>query len=91
MLIQAAEWMEDLIFKSSLAVFQSYQDDGRVIKKGCVHRNYATVEKIAPPPRSTGQHLTQLPTGASQPAESDSHETSLATTRATRVPYNSIY
>ena len=35
-------------FMSFLIVLQSYQDDGRVIMKGCVQWNPFTVEKISP-------------------------------------------
>ena len=35
-------------FMSFLIVFQSYQDDGGVIMKGCVQWNSFTVEKISP-------------------------------------------
>ena len=32
-------WMYDLRFMSFSKVFQSYQDDGRLIMKGCVQWN----------------------------------------------------
>ena len=35
-------------FMSFSIVVQSYQDDGRVIMKGCVQWNPFTVEKISP-------------------------------------------
>ena len=35
-------------FTSFSTVFQSYQDDGRIIMKGCVQCNPFTVEKISP-------------------------------------------
>ena len=51
-------------FTSISTVFQSYQDDGRVIMKGCVQGNPFTVEKTSPraglelgTARSVGQRL----------------------------------
>ena len=51
-------------FTSFSTVFQSYQDDGRMIMKGCVQWNTYTVEKISPraglelaTARSVGQPL----------------------------------
>ena len=52
-------------FTSFSTVFQSYQDDGRMIMKDCVQWNPFTVEKISPragielgTARSVGQRLT---------------------------------
>ena len=35
-------------FTSFLTVFESYQDDGRLVIKGCVQWSSSTVEKISP-------------------------------------------
>ena len=52
-------------FTSFSTVFQSYQDDGRMIMKGCVQWKPVTTEKISPQAglelttaRSVGQRLT---------------------------------
>ena len=52
-------------FTSILTVFQSYQDDGRMIMKGCVQWTPFTLEKISPragiepgTARSLGQRLS---------------------------------
>ena len=52
-------------FTSFSTVFQSYQDDGQLIIKGCVQWNPFTVEKSSPraglelgTARSVGQRLT---------------------------------
>ena len=52
-------------FTSFSILFQSYQDDGRMIMKGCVHWNPVSVEKISPragielgTARLVGQRLT---------------------------------
>ena len=57
--------MDDLIFTSFSTVFQSYQDDVRMIIKGCVQWNPFMVEKNSPQAglelgnaRSVGQRLT---------------------------------
>ena len=39
-------WMDDLRFYVLPTVFQSYQDDGRMIMEGCVQWNSFTIEKI---------------------------------------------
>ena len=36
-------WMDGAIFASFSTVFQSYQDDGRVLMKGCVQRHLVYV------------------------------------------------
>ena len=38
----------DFTFFSTVTVFQSYQDDGRLIMKGCEYGTPFTVEKISP-------------------------------------------
>ena len=38
-LLPSNKWMDTCIFTSFSTVVQSYQDDGRVIIKGCVQRN----------------------------------------------------
>ena len=50
-------------FSSFSTVFQSYQDDGRLIMKGLCNGSPFTVEKISPPAgielgRSVGQRVT---------------------------------
>ena len=40
-------WM-DCNFASFSTVFQPYQDDGRMIVKGCMQWNPFTVEKVSP-------------------------------------------
>ena len=52
-------------FTSCLTVFQSYQDNERLIIKGCVRLNLFTVEMISPEagielgtPRLAGKRLT---------------------------------
>ena len=40
-------WMNELQFTSFLTVFQSHQDDGRMIMKRCMQWNPVTVEKIS--------------------------------------------
>ena len=40
--------MDDCDFASFSTVFQSYQDDERLIMKGCVQWNSVSVEKILP-------------------------------------------
>ena len=54
-----------LYFMSFSTVFQSYQDHGQVIRKGCVQWNQVTIEKSLPHAglkpriaRSVGQLLT---------------------------------
>ena len=41
-------WMDGLRFYVLSTVFQSYQDDGRLIMKGCAQWNTFTVEKTSP-------------------------------------------
>ena len=62
------EW---LVIYFLSAVFQSYQDDGKVILKGCVQRNLVSIWKFLPQAgiehgiaTSVGQHLTHWSTKA---------------------------
>ena len=47
LIIKALGWMTR-DFTSFSTIFQSYQDDERMIMKGCVQWNPFTVEKISP-------------------------------------------
>ena len=48
-------------FTSFSTVFQSYQDDERLVTKGCVQWNPFTVEKISPQACNEGsQHMLSL-------------------------------
>ena len=68
--------MDDLRFYVLSIVFQSYQDNGRMIMKGCVNGTPFMVEKISPrarielrTARSVGQRLTHRATGAPEMEE----------------------